>query len=84
MNGNYKTTIRLLNILQLLGWLGMIGGIYAGWRIFNAAGFLEAVVAAAPAVMSSMGVMALCQVSGVVIDIARSSRAIQAGAEGSK
>lgn len=76
MNGNYKTTIKLLNILQLMGWFGMAGGLYAGWQIFSAVGFLEAVVASVPTVMTSMGIMAICQVSGVLIDIARSTSAI--------
>lgn len=84
MNGDYSTTIKLLNILQFMGWLGMIGGLYAGWRIYSAIGFIEAVVSAAPAVMASMGIMAICQVSGVLIDIARSSRAIQTGLDAGK
>ena len=58
--------------------LGMIGGFYAAWKIFSAVGFLDAVVTAGPAVLTAMGIMAVCQVSGVLIDIARSSRAMQA------
>lgn len=81
MNGKYKTTIKLLNIIQFIAWLGMIVGLYAAWKIFSAVGFLEAVVTAGPAVLTAMGIMAICQVSGVLIDIARSSRAIQAGIE---
>lgn len=78
MNGNYKKTITLLNILQVIGWLTAIAGLYFGFRIFRSDGLMLAMVNFAPTVLAGMILMAGCQVGGVLIDIARASRAIEA------
>ena len=79
MNGKYDTTIKLLNILQLLGWLGMVIGLYGLYRVYSDAGLLQAMMVAWPTVIASMILMAGCQIGGVLIDIAIAARAERAG-----
>lgn len=73
MTGNYTKTIRLLNIIQLLGWLGLVASLYAGWKVYAVGTFVEALALVGPSALISLVVMAACQIGGVLIDIARST-----------
>ena len=84
MDGNYKTTIRLLNILQVIGWLTAIGGLFFGFRVFQTDGLMLAMLNFAPTTLAGLILMAGCQVGGVLIDLARSARVIEQGTEGPK
>lgn len=76
MNGDYSKTVKLLNVLQLAGWLVMIAGIIGGFVVYDSAGFISAVIAGGPVFVFGLFLMATAQVAGVLIDIARSNQSI--------
>ena len=57
MSGNYKKTIALLNLLQVVGWFTAIAGLYFGFRIFQSDGLMLAMVNFAPTVLAGMILM---------------------------
>lgn len=73
MNGNYQKTIRLLNIIQLCGWIGLLVFLFVGWRAYSEAGFVVDASATGESIVGSLLLMAVAHLGGILIDIARNS-----------
>lgn len=70
MNGKYAKTVKLMNTIQLFGWIiaasSLIGWV---WLLSNA-GFIGATVNALPAFVMGLLLMAVSHIAGLLIDIA--------------
>ncbi|MFV1535198.1 hypothetical protein VWX96_17310 [Phaeobacter sp. A90a-4f] len=73
MPGRYQTTIKLLNVIQILGWIIAAISLFSGYQTYLSHGLLVSGLSIAPSLASGLLLMAAGQVGGVLIDIAENT-----------
>ena len=75
MNGKYGKTIKLMNTIQLFGWIIAAGSLFGWFWLWSSADFISATVYALPGFVMGLLLMAVAHIAGVLIDIADAVRA---------
>ncbi|WP_334061702.1 hypothetical protein [Limimaricola cinnabarinus] len=77
MSDPYSTTYKLLNVIQLMGFLSFAAGVIGSLLLWNELPTFDLIAIAVPSILAGLLLMAAGQVGAAILNISRDIRALR-------